>query len=110
MNPLGAGLGNVHFEIKFCTRYKLPTCWEYNSVKIIHQRVSVRCLGTGFLNVYIFYFYIRIGNKLPTFGVYMSVEFIYWYWIYPANYWRIYVSWRVSAPGPNCPGPNCQSF
>ena len=35
----------------------------------------------------------------------MSVEFIYWYWIYPANYWRIYVSWRVSAPGPNCPGP-----
>ena len=29
---------------------------------------------------------------MPTFGKYMSVEFIYRYWIYPANYWRIYVS------------------
>ena len=44
---------------------------------------------------------------LPTFGEYISVEFIYWYWIYPANYWGICVSWRVCAPGPNCPGPNC---
>ena len=47
---------------------------------------------------YIFYFFIHIGYKPPTFGEYMSVEFIYWYWIYPANYWRIYVSWRVYAP------------
>ena len=37
----------------------------------------------------------------------MSVELIFWYWIYPANYKEINVSWRVSAPGPNCPGPNC---
>ena len=37
----------------------------------------------------------------------MSVELIFWYWISPANYWGIYVSWKGSAPGPNCPGPNC---
>ena len=36
--------------------------------------------------MYIFYFFIHIGYKPPTFGEYMSVEFIYWYWIYPANY------------------------
>ena len=54
VNPLGAGLGNVHFEITFCTWYKLPTFWEYNSVEIIHQRVSVRLrtLGVGFRNVH----------------------------------------------------------
>ena len=92
-----------HFEIKFCAGYKLPTFWEYNSVWIIHQRVSVRPLGVGFRNI--LFFNIHIGYKLPTFGEYMSVG---WYWIYPANYWRIYiVSWRVSAPGPNSPGPNC---
>ena len=88
VNPLGAGYKNVHFEIKFCTGYKLTTFWEYNSVEIIHQRVSVRLLGVWFRNIHflIFYFYIHIGFKLPTFGEYMSVEFIYWYWIYPANY------------------------
>ena len=58
VNPLGAGLGNVHFEIKFCTGYKLPTFWEYNSVEIIHQRVSVRPLGVGFRNVH---FYFMLG-------------------------------------------------
>ena len=99
---LWAGQCWGHFWINFCTGYKLPTFWEYNSVEIIHQRVSVRPLGVGFRNVH---FYIHIGYKLPTFGEYMSVG---WYWIYPANYWRIYiVSWRVSAPGPNSPGPNC---
>ena len=56
VNPLGAGLGNVHFEIKFCTGYKLPTFWESNSVEIIHQRVSVRPLGVGFRNVHFFIF------------------------------------------------------
>ena len=49
---------------------------------------------------------------MPTFGDYMSVEFmcnilVFDIWIYPANYWRIYVSWGVSALGPNCPGPSC---
>ena len=28
VNPLGAGYKNVHFEIKFCIGYKLPTFWE----------------------------------------------------------------------------------
>ena len=36
---------------------------------------------------------------MPTFEEYMSVEFIYWYWIYPANYCRIYVSWRAQLSG-----------
>ena len=57
-------------------------------------------------NIWIQLTCIPIGYKPPTFGEYMSVEFIYWYWIYPANYRGIYVSWRVSAPGPNSPGPN----
>ena len=42
----------------------------------------------------------------------MSVEFIYWYWIYPANYWRIYVSPRTQLStfsgwtiGPRTVGP-----
>ena len=26
----------------------------------------------------------------------MSVEYISWYWIYPANIWGIYIIWRVS--------------
>ena len=29
-------------------------------------------------------------------GEYMSVEFVYWYWIYSANNWGIYAIWRVS--------------
>ena len=100
VNPLG----NVHFEIKFCTRYKLLTCWEYNSVKLYIKGWVFALWAHGSVT-YIFYFYIHIGYKLPTFGEYMSVG---WYWIYPANYWRIYiVSWKVSAPGPNSPGPNC---
>ena len=57
VNPLGAGLGNVHFEIKFCTGYKLPTFWEYNSVEIVHQRVSVRPLGAGFRNIHFLFLY-----------------------------------------------------
>ena len=104
MQPLGAGFTNIHFEIKYCTGYKLPTFWEYNSVEIIHQRVSIRRLGTGFRNVYFFIFifildiscqylgntcqlnsYTDIGYILPTIGGYT------------------YVSWRVSAPGPNRP-------
>ena len=60
--------------------------------------------------------YIRIGLMLPTicgvhvshiymlileiccqqFGEYVSVEYIYWYWIYHANTWALNVSWRVS--------------
>ena len=60
--------------------------------------------------------YIRIGLMLPTicgvhvshiymlileiccqqFGEYVSVEYIYWYWIYHANTWAMNVSWRVS--------------
>ena len=27
--------------------------------------------------------------------------------LYSANYWGIYVIWRVSSPGPNCPAPKC---
>ena len=60
--------------------------------------------------------YICIGLMLPTicgvhvshiymlileiccqqFGEYVSVEYIYWYWIYHANTWAMNVSWRVS--------------
>ena len=64
------------FEIKIFIGYKLPKFWEYNSAEIIHQKVSVRPLGAGFVT-YIIFFYIHIGYKLPTFGVYMLVEFIY---------------------------------
>ena len=42
-------------------------------------------LGT-IININIVYYYSHIGYELQTFGEYMSVEFIYWYWIYPANY------------------------
>ena len=74
MNPLGAGLGNVHFEIQICIGYKLPTFWEYNSLEIIHQRVSVRPLGAGFRNIHFLYVYN-----------------IYSYWIKAANIWGIHV-------------------
>ena len=40
--------------------------------------------------------YICIGYILPTIGEYLSVGFIYWYWIYSANNWGIYAIWRVS--------------
>ena len=66
------------FEIKIFIGYKLPKFWEYNSAEIIHQNVSVRPLGAGFVTTNIHYiFYIHIGYKLPTFGEYMLVEFIY---------------------------------
>ena len=50
--------------------------------------------------VFIEYKYIHIGESmsvgtgyiLPTIGEYTFVEFIYWYWIYSANNWGIYVS------------------
>ena len=74
-----------HFEIKFCTGYKLPTFWEYNSVWIIHQRVSVRPLGVGFRNILCLIFILDIscqhlgntcqldgiGYILPTIGGYI---------------------------------------
>ena len=34
---------------------------------------------------------VGIGYILPTIGEYMFVEFMYWYWIYSANNWGIYV-------------------
>ena len=70
------GWGMYIFEIIFFIGYKLPKFWEYNSAEIIHQKVSVRPLGAGFVT-YIIFFYIHIGYKLPTFGVYMLVESIY---------------------------------
>ena len=63
------------FKIKIFIGYKLPKFWEYNSAEIIHQKVSVRPLGAGFVTYIIFD--IHIGYKLPTFGVYMLVESIY---------------------------------
>ena len=35
---------------------------------------------------------VGIGYILPTIGEYTFVDFIYWYWIYSANNWGIYVS------------------
>ena len=61
VNPLGAGLGIVHFEIKICIGYILPTFWEYNSLEIIHQKVNVRPLGAGFRNIHFLCVYIHIG-------------------------------------------------
>ena len=56
--------------------------------------------GPGWLGPCIIY--IGIGYVLPTIGGYMSVEFIYWYWIYSANNWRIYVNWRDPPGGCLC--------
>ena len=117
MNPLGAGLGIVHFEIQICIGYKLPTFWEYNSVEIIHQRVSICRFGARFRNVYFLIFifildiscqhlgntcqlnlYTGIGYILLTIGGYMSVG-----GFLPQGP-------TVRGPtvqGPNCPGPNC---
>merc|ERR1712001_789088 len=41
----------------------------------------------------------NVGSLYPIpiyFCYKMSVEFINWYWIYSANIWGMYVSWRVS--------------
>ena len=40
--------------------------------------------------------YIYIGYILPTIQEYMSVDFIYWYWVYSDNNWGIYVNSRMS--------------
>ena len=40
--------------------------------------------------------YTFIGYTLPTIGEYVSAKYIYLYWIYSANNWGIYDSWRVS--------------
>ena len=67
--------------------YKLPTFWEYNSVEIIHQRVSVRCAPNAHVFVFIFILeiscqflatlYTSIGFILPTIEGYMLVgEFL----------------------------------
>ena len=79
---------------------------EYIFILDIHcQQLGNMCQ----LNIY-----ICIGYILPTIGGYMtvggclcalralgwgkhvSVEYIYLYWIYSANIWGIYGSWRVS--------------
>ena len=50
--------------------------------------------------VFVQYKYIFIGESmsvgfgyiLPNIGEYMLVELIYWYWIYSANNWEIYIT------------------
>ena len=39
--------------------------------------------------------WLYISNTNIYIGEYMSFELIYWYWIYSANNWGIYVNWRV---------------
>ena len=78
----------------------------YIQYKYIHQNMYIpkpcaqRAQGSSLTDIllagYIQYLYIFVLDTymLPTFGKYLPVEFIYWYWIYPANNWGIYVSWR----------------
>ena len=35
---------------------------------------------------------VGFGYILPNIGEYMLVELIYWYWIYSANNWEIYIT------------------
>ena len=59
--------------------------------------MSVRPLGARLVKVHFLeYSFVLDIYILPTIKEYMSVEFIYLYWIYCANNWGIYVSWRVS--------------
>ena len=52
------GWGMYIFEITFFIGYKLPKFWEYNSAEIIHQNVSVRPLGAGFVTTNIHYIFL----------------------------------------------------
>ena len=92
----------------------LPTIWGIYVTWIMYW-YWIYHANTGGRNMSL-KLYIRIGLMLPTicgvhvshiymlileiccqqFGEYVSVEYIYWYWIYHANTWALNVSWRVS--------------
>ena len=64
----------------YTSKYKLVldiNCQNFGNI------IQLKLYIKGFGNIHIFH--IHIGYKLPTLGEYISVEFIYWYWIYPAN-------------------------
>ena len=103
-------------------QYNIYLYWIYSAnIWGIYDswRVSVRPSGAGLGNMCQLNIYICIGYILPTFGGYMTIggylcalwalgwgsarlgnmcqlNFIYLYWIYFANIWGIYDSWRVS--------------
>ena len=66
MNPLGAGLGIVHFEIQICIGYKH---FGNISVKVLlYQGVSVRPSGAGLENVhFVIKIYICFGYECLNF-------------------------------------------
>ena len=92
----------------------LPTIWGIYVTWIMYW-YWIYHANTGGRNMSL-KLYIPIGLMLPTicgvhvshiymlileiccqqFGEYVSVEYIYWYWIYHANTWAMNVSWRVS--------------
>jgi len=91
-----------------------PTIWGIHGTWIMYW-YWIYHANTGGRNMSL-KLYIPIGLMLPTicgvhvshiymlileiccqqFGEYVSVEYIYWYWIYHANTWAMNVSWRVS--------------
>ena len=66
--------------------------WAMN----VSLRVSVCPSGTGLGNVQFRKCLFVLDICCQQFGEYVSVEYIYWYWIYHANTWALNVSWRVS--------------
>ena len=66
--------------------------WAMN----VSWRVSVCPSGTGLGNVQFRKCLFVLEICCQQFGEYVSVEYIYWYWIYHANTWALNVSWRVS--------------
>ena len=113
--------GCTFFKLKFWIGYMLPTIWGIYVTWIMYW-YWIYHANTGGRNMSL-KLYIRIGLMLPTicgvhvshiymlileiccqqFGEYVSVEYIYWYWIYHANTWAMNVSWRVSV-WPSGPG------
>ena len=79
MRPPGAELGNMCQLNKYiCIGYILPTFGGYMTIG--GYLCALWALGWGSA---------RLGNMC-------QLNFIYLYWIYFANIWGIYDSWRVS--------------
>merc|ERR1712001_562959 len=82
-NLSGGNLSGIHIrKCTFLTRHIPQPCARRahrNPPTDIHSR------NVGSLYPIPIYLYYKI-----------SVEFIYWYWIYSANIWGMYVIWRVS--------------
>ena len=73
------------------------SCIFINNIGYILPTIGGYMSGfDGLLNVHFVKYIFVLDIYCQQFWGYMSVGYMYWYWIYAANNWGIHVSWGVS--------------